>query len=63
MVNVSDTQLINHPLTHSRRPVPCKLTLADPDGKVGRDIVMMRADIEELHAKLARMPTMIARRA
>ena len=55
--------MINHPLTHSQRPVPCELTLADPDGKVGRDIVMMRADIEELHAKLARMPTMIARRA
>jgi hypothetical protein len=39
------------------------LTLLDPDGKLGRDIAIMRTDIEELHAKLARMPAMIARTA
>jgi hypothetical protein len=39
------------------------LTLLDPDGKLGRDIAIMRADIEELHAKLARMPAVIARAA
>ena len=33
------------------------LTLLDPDNKLGRDIAIMRAEIEELHAKLARMPT------
>jgi hypothetical protein len=30
------------------------LTVLDPDNKLGRDIATMRADIEELHAKLAR---------
>ena len=39
------------------------LTLLDPDNKLGRDIAVMRADIEELHAKLARMPAVIARAA
>jgi hypothetical protein len=39
------------------------LTLLDPDNKLGRDIAIMRADIEELHAKLARMPAVIARAA
>jgi hypothetical protein len=37
------------------------LTLLDPDNKLGRDIAMMRANIEELHAKLARVPAVIAR--
>jgi hypothetical protein len=37
------------------------LTLLDPDGKLGRDIAIMRAEIEELHAKLARMPAVIVR--
>jgi hypothetical protein len=39
------------------------LTLLDPDGKLGRDIAMMRAEIEELHAQLACMPVVIARSA
>ena len=39
------------------------LTLLDPVNKLGRDIAIMRADIEELHAKLARMPAVIARAA
>ena len=30
------------------------LTLLDPDNKLGRDIAIMRADIEELHVMLAR---------
>jgi hypothetical protein len=37
------------------------LTLLDPDNKLGRDVAIMRAEIEELHAKLARMPAVIAR--
>ena len=39
------------------------LTLLHPVGKLGRDIAIMRAEIEELHAKLARMPAVIARAA
>jgi len=39
------------------------LTLLHADGKLGRDIAIMRAEIEELHAKLARMPAVIARAA
>ena len=39
------------------------LTLLHPDGKLGRDIAIMRAEIEEHHAKLARMPAVIARAA
>jgi hypothetical protein len=39
------------------------LTLLDPDNKLGRDIAIMRADIEELHVKLARIPVVIARAA
>ena len=39
------------------------LTLLDPDNKLGRDVAIMRAEIEELYAKLARMPAMIARAA
>jgi hypothetical protein len=39
------------------------LTLLDPDNKLGRDIAIMRTEIEELHAKLARMPAVIARAA
>jgi hypothetical protein len=39
------------------------LTLLDPDNKLGRDIAIMRTEIEELHAKLARMPAEIARAA
>jgi hypothetical protein len=41
----------------------CDLTLLDPDGKLGRDIAIMRTEIEELHAKLAWMPAVIARAA
>ena len=44
-------------------PEHSDLTLLDPDGKLGRDVAMMRAEIEELHAKLARMPVVIARAA
>jgi hypothetical protein len=44
-------------------PEEYDLTLLDPDGKFGRDIAIMRADIEELRAKLARMPAVIARTA
>ena len=44
-------------------PEHYNLTLLDPDNKLGRDIAIMRADIEELHAKLARMPAVIARAA
>ena len=39
------------------------LTLLDPDNKLGRDIAIMRTEIEELHAKLAQMPALIARAA
>ena len=39
------------------------LTLLDPDNKLGRDIAIMRSEIEELHAKLARLPALIARAA
>jgi hypothetical protein len=39
------------------------LTLLDPDNKLGRDVAVMRAEIEELHAKLAQMPAIIARAA
>jgi len=39
------------------------LTLLDPDNKLGRDIAIMRAEIEELHTKLTRMPAVIARAA
>ena len=39
------------------------LTLLHPDHKLGRDIAIMRAEIEELHAKLARLPAVIARAA
>ena len=46
-----------------RMPEHYDLTLLDPDNKLGRDIAIMRADIEELHAKLARMPALIARAA
>jgi hypothetical protein len=44
-------------------PEEYDLTLLDPDGKLGRDIAIMRAEIEEVHAKLARMPAVIARAA
>jgi uncharacterized small protein (DUF1192 family) len=37
-------------------PEEYDLTLLHPDGKLGRDIAIMRTEIEELHAKLARMP-------
>ena len=46
-----------------RMPEHQDLTLLDPDNKLGRDIAIMRAEIEELHAKLARMPALIARAA
>jgi hypothetical protein len=39
------------------------LTLLDPDNKLGRDVAIMRAEIEELHAKLAALPAAIARAA
>jgi len=44
-----------------RMPEHYDLTLLDPDNKRDRDIAMMRADIEELHAMLARVPAVIAR--
>jgi hypothetical protein len=44
-------------------PEEYDLTLLHPDGKLGRDIAIMRTEIEELHAKLARMPAVIARAA
>jgi hypothetical protein len=44
-------------------PEDYDLTLLNPDGKLGRDIAIMRTEIEELHAKLARMPAVIARAA
>jgi hypothetical protein len=43
-------------------PESCDLTLFDPD-KLGRDTAIMRTEIEELHAKLTRMPAVIARAA
>ena len=46
-----------------RMPEHYDLTLLHPDGKLGRDIAIMRTEIEELHAKLARMPAVIARAA
>jgi hypothetical protein len=39
------------------------LTLLDPDNKLGRDVAIMRTDIEGLHVKLARIPAVIARAA
>ena len=58
---------INHGATiiwhTARMPEHYDLTLLDPVNKLGRDIAIMRADIEELHAKLARMPAVIARAA
>ena len=47
----------------TRMPEHYDLTLLDPDNKLGRDIAIMRTDIEELHANLARMPAVIARAA
>jgi hypothetical protein len=47
----------------NRMPEAYDLTLLDLDGKLGRDIAIMRAEIEELHAKLARIPAVIARAA
>jgi hypothetical protein len=44
-------------------PEEYDLTLLHPDGKLGRDIAIIRTEIEELHAKLARMPAVIARAA
>jgi hypothetical protein len=44
-------------------PEEYDLTLLHPDGKLGRDIAIMRMEFEELHAKLARMPAVIARAA
>ena len=44
-------------------PEEYDLTLLHPDGKLGCDIAIMRTEIEELHAKLARMPAVIARAA
>ena len=44
-------------------PEQYDLTLLHPDDKLGRDIAIMRTEIEELHAKLARMPAVIARAA
>jgi hypothetical protein len=38
-------------------PEAYNLTLLDPDGKLGRDVAIMRTEIEELHSKLARLPT------
>lgn len=43
-----------------RMPEHYDLTLLDPDYKLGRDIAIMRAEIEELHVKLARIPAVIA---
>ena len=39
------------------------LTVLNPDGKLGHDIAIIRAEIGQLHAKLARMPAVIARAA
>jgi hypothetical protein len=39
------------------------VTLLHPDNKLGRDIAIMRAEVKELHAKLARTPAVIARTA
>ena len=44
-------------------PEHSDLTLLDPNNKLGRDVAIMRAEIEELRAKLARMPAVIARAA
>jgi hypothetical protein len=44
-------------------PEAYDLTLLDPGGKLGRDVAVMRAHIEQLHAKLAEMPAVIARAA
>ena len=43
-------------------PEEYDLTRLHPDGKLGRDIAIMRTEIEELHAKLALMPAVIAAR-
>jgi len=48
---------------HCRMPEHRDLTLLDPENKLGRDVAIMRAEIEELRAKLARMPAVIARAA
>jgi hypothetical protein len=47
----------------ARMPEEYDLTLLHPDGKLGRDMAILRTEIEELHAKLARMPAVIARAA
>jgi hypothetical protein len=44
----------------NRMPEHYDLTLLDPDNKLGRDIATMRAGIEELHARLAALPAVIA---
>ena len=44
-------------------PEPYDLTLLDPNGKLDRDIAIMWTEMEELHAKLAAMPAVIARAA
>jgi len=44
-------------------PAAYDLTLLDPDNKLARDIAIIRAEIEELRAKLARMPALVARTA
>ena len=44
----------------ARMPDEYDLALLHHDGKLGRDIAIMRTEIEELHAKLARMPAVIA---
>ena len=47
----------------SRMPEHRDLTLIDPDNKLGRDVAIMRAEIEEVHTKLAALPAVIARAA
>jgi hypothetical protein len=41
-------------------PEEYDLTLLHPDGKLGRDVAIMRMELEELHAKLAQIPTLLA---
>jgi hypothetical protein len=53
----------NHHLAYGSDAREYDLTLLHPDDKLGRDIAIMRTEIEELHAKLARTPAVIARAA
>jgi hypothetical protein len=56
--------LINHvPIIPPTCQSHYDLTLLDPDNKLGREVAIIRAEIEEVHAKIAAVPAVIARAA